>query len=73
VNSTDSSSLDHAPGAASRPGPSATRDGQAESAVTALYQAHALGLTRLAHIMLGDKASAEDVVQEAFWGLSASH
>jgi RNA polymerase sigma-70 factor (sigma-E family) len=37
--------------------------------VTALYQAHALGMIRLAHIMLGDRASAEDVVQEAFCGL----
>src|SRR5262245_62047028 len=41
----------------------------AECSVTALYQAHALGLTRLAHVMLGDKPSAEDVVQEAFCGL----
>ncbi len=38
-------------------------------AVTALYQAHALGLIRLAVIMLGDRAAAEDVVQEAFCGL----
>src|SRR5215470_5297094 len=41
----------------------------AEAGVTALYQAHALGLMRLAHIMLGDRPSAEDVVQEAFCGL----
>jgi RNA polymerase sigma-70 factor (sigma-E family) len=41
----------------------------AEAAVTALYEAHALGLVRLAHIMLGDRAAAEDVVQEAFSGL----
>src|SRR5215831_16431972 len=41
----------------------------AETAVTAIYQAHALGLIRLAHIMLGDRPSAEDVVQEAFCGL----
>jgi RNA polymerase sigma-70 factor (sigma-E family) len=41
----------------------------ADTAVTALYQAHALGLTRLAHVMLGDPSSAEDVVQEAFCGL----
>jgi len=41
----------------------------AEAAVTALFQAHSLGLIRLAHIMLGDQASAEDVVQEAFCGL----
>jgi RNA polymerase sigma-70 factor (sigma-E family) len=37
--------------------------------VTELYQAHALGLTRLAFIMLGDRQAAEDVVQEAFYGL----
>jgi RNA polymerase sigma-70 factor (sigma-E family) len=41
----------------------------AEADVTALYQAHALGLMRLAHVMLGDRQSAEDVVQEAFCGL----
>jgi RNA polymerase sigma-70 factor (sigma-E family) len=39
------------------------------AAVTAVYQAHALGLIRLAHVMLGDRAAAEDVVQEAFCGL----
>jgi RNA polymerase sigma-70 factor (sigma-E family) len=39
------------------------------AAVTALYRDHALGLIRLAHVMLGDKAAAEDVVQEAFCGL----
>jgi RNA polymerase sigma-70 factor (sigma-E family) len=41
----------------------------AEEAVTALYEAHALGMIRLAHLMLGDRQSAEDVVQEAFCGL----
>jgi RNA polymerase sigma-70 factor (sigma-E family) len=41
----------------------------AQAAVTALYEAHALGLVRLAHVMLGDRAAAEDVVQEAFGGL----
>ncbi len=47
------------------------RTGQAAAAadITALYQAHALGLIRLAHVMLGDRAAAEDVVQEAFCGL----
>ena len=38
-------------------------------AVAALYEAHALGMIRLAHIMLGDRQGAEDVVQEAFCGL----
>jgi RNA polymerase sigma-70 factor (sigma-E family) len=37
--------------------------------VTALYEAHALGLLRLAVIMLGDAPAAEDVVQDAFLGL----
>src|ERR1700722_9361244 len=46
-------------------------DGEAEAshAVTALYRNHALGLTRLAFVMLGDRQAAEDVVQEAFCGL----
>jgi hypothetical protein len=35
----------------------------AATAVTALYQQHAVGLTRLAIIMLGDRAAAEDVGQ----------
>ena len=50
-------------------GPAGPAVTTAEAAVTALYQAHALGMIRLAHIMLGDRASAEDVVQEAFYGL----
>jgi RNA polymerase sigma-70 factor (sigma-E family) len=44
-------------------------DADATRAVTALYQEHALGLTRLAFVMLGDRYAAEDVVQEAFCGL----
>ena len=51
------------------PGPGGLPVTTAEAAVTALYQAHALGMIRLAHIMLGDRAGAEDVVQEAFCGL----
>ena len=37
--------------------------------MTALYAEHALGLTRLAQVILGDRAAAEDAVQEAFAGL----
>jgi RNA polymerase sigma-70 factor (sigma-E family) len=45
------------------------REMDASQAVTAIYQKHALGLTRLAFLMLGDRQTAEDVVQEAFCGL----
>ncbi len=41
----------------------------ARQQVTALYQAHALGLVRLAVLMVGDQSTAEDVVQDAFLGL----
>ena len=41
----------------------------ARQQVTALYQAHALGLVRLAVLMVGDQQAAEDVVQDAFLGL----
>jgi RNA polymerase sigma-70 factor (sigma-E family) len=45
------------------------RDDTAARAVTALYQAHALGLVRLAHVLIGDRGTAEDIVQDAFCGL----
>ena len=41
----------------------------AAAAVGALYQSSALGLIRMAYVMLGDLPGAEDVVQEAFCGL----
>jgi RNA polymerase sigma-70 factor (sigma-E family) len=41
----------------------------AAHAVTALYEAHALGLVRLAVVVTGDQGSAEDIVQDAFLGL----
>jgi RNA polymerase sigma factor (sigma-70 family) len=41
----------------------------AERQITALYQAHALSLARLALLMLGDADAAQDVVQDAFLGL----
>jgi RNA polymerase sigma-70 factor (sigma-E family) len=37
--------------------------------VTELYRATALGLIRLAYVILGDQHAAEDVVQEAFGNL----
>ena len=47
----------------------ATGASDATAGVTALYEAHASGLIRLAVIMLGDRQAAEDVVQDAFFGL----
>jgi RNA polymerase sigma-70 factor (sigma-E family) len=47
----------------------ATAGDDANAGVTALYQAHAVGLIRLAIVMLGDRAAAEDAVQDAFLGL----
>jgi RNA polymerase sigma-70 factor (sigma-E family) len=52
-----------------RPRGAAGRPDDAGAPVTALYQAHGVGLIRLAVIMLGDRPAAEDVVQEAFCGL----
>jgi len=40
-----------------------------DDAVDELYRAHALGLTRLALLLVGDLESAQDVVQDAFLGL----
>ncbi|MFI9552372.1 SigE family RNA polymerase sigma factor [Nonomuraea endophytica] len=40
--------------------------------VAAIFAEHQLGLVRLALLMLGDRASAEDVVQEAFTRTHAS-
>jgi RNA polymerase sigma-70 factor (sigma-E family) len=46
-----------------------TGGGTAQVAVTRLYELHAVGLIRLAMVMLGDRPSAEDAVQDAFCGL----
>ena len=42
---------------------------EARERVTALYAAHASGLVKLAKVMLGDQAAAEDIVHDAFLGL----
>jgi RNA polymerase sigma-70 factor (sigma-E family) len=47
----------------------ATGPRDAVAGVTALYTEHAVGLIRLAFVMLGDPAAAEDAVQEAFIGV----
>jgi RNA polymerase sigma-70 factor (sigma-E family) len=70
---TDTYQAGHPPGgprsafAGAAPHEAGSRD--ARAGVTALYEAHALGLIRLAFVMLGDPAAAEDAVQEAFIGV----
>ncbi|HEV8276039.1 MAG TPA: SigE family RNA polymerase sigma factor [Streptosporangiaceae bacterium] len=56
---------------ARQPRPRGVLDWRADAGplVTAVYQAHGVGLIRLAVVMLGDRPAAEDVVQEAFCGL----
>jgi RNA polymerase sigma-70 factor (sigma-E family) len=44
-------------------------DHDGDEIVSELYQAHALGLTRMAKLLLRDQASAEDAVQDAFLNL----
>lgn len=51
------------------PGDGVSGLADATDGVTALYQVHAVGLIRLAIVMLGDRGAAEDVVQDAFLGL----
>ena len=51
------------------PGGTAMRTEDAAVAVGALYQATAVGLIRLAYVILGDRQAAEDVVQDAFCNL----
>jgi RNA polymerase sigma-70 factor (sigma-E family) len=46
--------------------------GQAGSLLDDLFRAHAVALVRLATLLLGDQESAEDVVQDAFFGLYRS-
>jgi RNA polymerase sigma-70 factor (sigma-E family) len=46
--------------------------GQADSLVDELFRAHAVALVRVATLLLGDQTSAEDVVQDAFFGLYRS-
>jgi RNA polymerase sigma-70 factor (sigma-E family) len=60
---------DSRPGMAPDAGDAPDGRPDATAGVTALYQRHAVGLIRLAIVMLGDRVAAEDVVQDAFFGL----
>jgi RNA polymerase sigma-70 factor (sigma-E family) len=50
-------------------GGTATPAQEPSAAVGALYEATAVGLIRLAYVILGDRQAAEDVVQDAFCNL----
>jgi RNA polymerase sigma-70 factor (sigma-E family) len=54
---------------ASVTGPDPGQAGPPGDLVAALYRAHALSLLRAALLLVGDRATAEDVVQDAFCGL----
>jgi RNA polymerase sigma-70 factor (sigma-E family) len=69
MDTSRSSPLTPSDGVSGAAGTSAAVGADATSGVTALYQAHAVGLIRLAIVMLGDRGAAEDVVQDAFLGL----
>jgi RNA polymerase sigma-70 factor (sigma-E family) len=60
---------DSRPGAVPDAGDAPGGRPDATAGVTALYQGHAVGLIRLAIVMLGDRVAAEDAVQDAFFGL----
>lgn len=47
----------------------ASPDAEARREISVLFEAHALGLVKLAKVMLGDQSAAEDVVQDAFVGM----
>ena len=68
---TDSADVIRSPGTPVDQGGPKAAPSAAESArsVTELFTEHHLGLVRLALLMVGDLATAEDVVQDAFCGL----
>ena len=49
--------------------PAADPGDQPSDLVAGLFRAHAVALVRVATLLLGDQQSAEDVVQDAFFGL----
>jgi len=59
--------LGHAREPAANAGPG--HEAAAVDQVTRLYQAHGMGLIRIAAVMLGSRAAAEDIVHDAFCGL----
>jgi RNA polymerase sigma-70 factor (sigma-E family) len=60
------------PGAVPSPAAEARADQNAERVVTDLYAAHYQALVRLASLLIGDSAVAEEVVQESFIAMHRS-
>src|SRR6202167_2815090 len=60
---------DHPAGGHPASDPAADSAGQPSDLVAGLFRAHAVALVRVATLLLGDQQSAEDVVQDAFFGL----
>ena len=73
LNPAVPSPLSHGPGedggTGREPVASSVTVAEQAAAVAALYQASALGMVRLAYVMIGDLSAAEDIVQDAFCGL----
>jgi RNA polymerase sigma-70 factor (sigma-E family) len=60
---------DHPAGGHQANDPAADSAGQVADQISGLFRAHAIALVRVATLLLGDQQSAEDVVQDAFFGL----
>ena len=56
-------------GTAKAAGRTGTGQPTAADQVTALYRTHGMDLVRIAAVMLGSRAAAEDAVHDAFCGL----
>ena len=54
------------------PGPTAVSAEWADRLIREAHEAHAVRLVRVALLLVGDRPSAEDVVQDAFFGLYRS-
>jgi RNA polymerase sigma-70 factor (sigma-E family) len=54
------------------PGPAAVSAEWADRLIREAHEAHAVRLVRVALLLVGDRPSAEDVVQDAFFGLYRS-
>jgi RNA polymerase sigma-70 factor (sigma-E family) len=59
----------HPSGRPADPGGQSAEPDEPDDLVSGLFRTHGLALVRVATLLLGDQQSAEDVVQDAFFGL----